>query len=95
MQELKKTARWAGLSYLGVGITGMIGFLLIRPELLVEGDTVATAANIVNHEALARLGVAMEIGIVATQALAALWFFRMFRVGGLVARPARSPHSHS
>lgn len=79
MHELKKTARWAGVWYLGLGVTGMLGFLIVRPQLLVDGDAAATAANIVAHEGLARLGVALEIGIVATQALAAVWFYRLFR----------------
>ncbi len=79
MQDLKKTARKAGLWYLGLAISGVIGFLFVRAELFVDGDAAATAANLVEREGLARLGVAAEITIVGTQALAALYFFRLFR----------------
>ena len=32
-----------------------------------------------DHETLARLGIALEMGIVVTQALAAVWFYKLFR----------------
>lgn len=70
-------ARPTGLLYLGLGITGMIGFLLVRPAL-VGDDPAATLDNLRDHEALARLGIALEMGIVLFQALAALWFARLF-----------------
>ena len=31
------------------------------------------------HEALARIGIALELGVVVTQALVAVWFYRLFR----------------
>src|SRR5690606_21722223 len=68
-----------GLFYLGVGITGMLGFLIVRPALFITHDPSATLARLVEQEWLARLGIALEMGIVITQALTALWFFRLFR----------------
>ena len=79
MRSLKTTARTTGLLYLGVAITGMFGFLLIRPEIYVAGDAAATYANLVEREMLARLGIAFELLVVLTQALAAVWFFKLFR----------------
>jgi Domain of unknown function (DUF4386) len=79
MSSLKKTARITGLLYLGVGITGMLGFLLIRPEIYVAGDAAATLANLGEREMLARLGIAFEFLVVLTQALAAVWFYKLFR----------------
>lgn len=73
------TARITALLYLGLAITGMLGFLLVRPSLYAEGDPGATLANLVDRQGLARAGVALEMGIVLTQALAALWFYRLFR----------------
>lgn len=73
------TARTTGLLYLGVGLTGMLGFLAIRPQLFEPGDPAATLANLAAHETLAQVGIALELGLVLTQALAALWFFRLFR----------------
>ena len=79
MGSLKRTARITGLLYLGVGITGMLGFLLIRPEIYVAGDAAATLANLVGREMLARLGIAFELLVVLTQALVSIWFYKLFR----------------
>ena len=73
------TARVTALLYLGLAVTGMLGFLLVRPLLHAGGDPSATLANLVDRPGLARVGVALEMGIVLTQALAALWFYRLFR----------------
>jgi hypothetical protein len=76
---LVRTARTTGLLYLGLALTGLVGFLLIRPRLSVAGDPSATLARLAENEQLARVGIAFELGIVVTQALAALWFYRLFR----------------
>jgi hypothetical protein len=78
-ESLVRTARITGLCYLGLAITGMLGFLLVRPALYVPGDPSATLARLVGHEGMARAGIALEMGIALTQSLAALWFFRLFR----------------
>jgi len=74
-----RTARITAALYLGLAITGGLGFLLIRPALFEPGDAAATLANLVDNPGFARLGVALEMGVVMTQALVALWFFRLFR----------------
>ncbi|MFI7603217.1 DUF4386 domain-containing protein [Actinoplanes sp. NPDC049681] len=74
-----RTARTTGLLYLGLAVSGALGFLLIRPRLFVSGDAAATLANLIAHESLARAGVALELLVVVTQALAAMWFYRLFR----------------
>jgi Domain of unknown function (DUF4386) len=78
VQTQVRTARITGLFYLGLAVTGVLGFLIIRPRLLDPDDPEATLANLVEHERLARLAVALELGIVVTQALAAVWFYRLF-----------------
>jgi Domain of unknown function (DUF4386) len=77
--DLVRTARVTGLLYLGLAITGLLGYLIIRSQLFVADDPAATLDNLVEQETLARLGIALELGIVTTQALTALWFFRLFR----------------
>ncbi|UFU05571.1 DUF4386 domain-containing protein [Ruania halotolerans] len=77
--ERVRTARITGLWYLGLGVTGMVGFLLIRAQLFVPADPAATLANLGEQASLARLGVALEMGVVVTQTLTALWFYRLFR----------------
>jgi hypothetical protein len=68
-----------GLFYLGLAVTGSLGFLIVRPDLFADGDPAKTLANLVQRESLARAGLALELGIVLFQALAALWFARLFR----------------
>jgi hypothetical protein len=77
--NLTRTARATGLWYLGLALTGLFGFLIIRPRLFAAGDAAATLANLVDQAPLARVGVALELGVVLTQALTAVWFYRLFR----------------
>ncbi|SED70250.1 DUF4386 domain-containing protein [Ruania alba] len=78
-QARVRTARITGLLYLGLGVTGVLGFLVIRSQLFVAGDAAATLANLQAHPVLTRAGVALEMGVVITQTLTALWFYRLFR----------------
>ncbi|HET9865629.1 MAG TPA: DUF4386 domain-containing protein, partial [Steroidobacteraceae bacterium] len=71
--------RLAGLFYLGLAVTGAVGFMTIRPALFVAGDPERTLANLLAHTSLARIGIALEIGTATFQALAAVWFGRLFR----------------
>jgi Domain of unknown function (DUF4386) len=79
MTDLKKTARATGLWYLGLLISGAVGYMAIRGQLYVADDAAATAANLVEHESLARAGIAADMAIVVTQALAALYFYKFLR----------------
>jgi len=77
--EVIRTARTTGVLYLGLAITGLLGYMLIRSQLFVDHQPEATLANLTQHESLARLGIVLELGVVITQALVALWFYRLFR----------------
>lgn len=77
--QLLRTARLTGLFYLGLAVTGMLGFLMVRGRILVADDAAATLANLTAQATLARVGVGLEMGIVLTQTLAAVWFYRLFR----------------
>ena len=79
MSSLTRTARTTGLLYLGLAITGLLGFLVIRNQIFVADDAAATLANLVEQESLARVGIVLELGVVVTQALVAVWFYRLFR----------------
>ncbi|MEV0130420.1 DUF4386 domain-containing protein [Dactylosporangium sp. NPDC050688] len=85
MHALTRTARMTGLFYLGNAITGVLGFLIVRPQLFAADDPDATLANLLTHESLARSGVALELGMVVTQTLAAVWFYRLFRTADTAA----------
>ena len=63
---------------------------LVRGLLYVADDPTGTLSNLVEHPATARLGIVLELAIVFTQALAAVWFYRLFRsvdsfAAGLIA----------
>jgi len=79
MTKEVRTARITGVWYLGLAVTGILSFLLVRPAIYVEGDAAATLANLQDKEGLAHLGVMLEMAIVLTQAAAAIWFYKLFR----------------
>jgi hypothetical protein len=79
MHPLTRTARATGAFYLGLAITGMLGFLLIRPQVFVSGESDAVLDALAGNLPLARVGLLLELGIVVAQVLTALWFFKLFR----------------
>jgi len=72
MNSTKKTARIAGLLYLVNGITGFFGIVYVPSRLIVSGDAVATANNILASEGLFRLGIVSEL-ICAAEYVFLLW----------------------
>jgi hypothetical protein len=89
--QLARTARTTGLLYLAFFITGICGSMLVRGKLYAADDAQATLSNLVQHGSLARVGIVLDLGIVLTQVLTALWFYRLFHTidawaaGALVA----------
>jgi hypothetical protein len=71
--------RITGFLYLGLALTGMFTYLFARSNIYVDGDAFATAVNLLEKESLARIGIATELLLVAFQALAAVWFYKLFR----------------
>ena len=80
----RRSARAAGIWYLGLALTG-IAFLLIRPAIYDPDRAGKTLENLTTDEGLARLGLGVELAIVVTQALAAVWFYKLFRPINAVA----------
>jgi len=78
-KELVSTARMAGVWYLMLGITGMAGFLLLHPRIYVADDLSKTLENLTEFETLARTRLLFEFLIVVSQALAAVWFYKLFK----------------
>lgn len=72
-----RTARVAGALYLGIALTGLFGHLIVRTRLL-DDDPSQTLSHLREHPDLARIWIALELGIVLTQALTGLWFYRLF-----------------
>ena len=75
----RRTARATGGWYLALATFGLVGFLLIRSRIFVDGDPAATLTNLIERSGLARTGLVFELAIVVTQALAAVWFYKLFR----------------
>jgi hypothetical protein len=86
MNKVLTDTRITGLLYLGLALTGVFVFMVVRPQLFVSGDALATSSNLVQKESLARQGVAVELMLVAFQALAAVWFYKLFsKINGFAA----------
>ncbi|WP_084039117.1 DUF4386 domain-containing protein [Demequina sp. NBRC 110053] len=73
-----RTARGTGLAYLGLGLSGMLGFLVVRPQLFTD-DPAETLGNLADRPELAAAAVGLEMLTVLTQALVAVWFYRLLR----------------
>jgi hypothetical protein len=78
-KELVNTARIAGVWYLVLAISGVVGFLVLHPQIYVSGDLSQTVSNLSEHETIARLRLLLEFAIVISQALAAIYFFKLFK----------------
>lgn len=76
--DLSRTARTTGLLYLAFFVIGLANEV-VRSRLYVGDDPHGTLGHLTDHAALARAGIALELGVVLAQALTALWFYRLFR----------------
>lgn len=77
--DLIRTARIAGIWYLILAITGILGFLVFHPQLFISGEPSQTLNNLIERENFARARLLLEIAVVGSQAMAALWFYKLFR----------------
>lgn len=73
------TAKIAGLLYLGLAVAGAASYLYANQNLYVANNVVETANNLVANESVARFGIAAELALVVLQALAAFWFYKLFK----------------
>lgn len=80
--EYKKqvtTARLTGIWYLLLAISGVLGFLIFHPQIFVSGDPEKTLTNLTEFESNSRIRLLLELVIITSQALAAVWFYKLFR----------------
>ncbi len=61
MHPTKKAARVAGAVYLSLVLTAPFSLLYVPGKLIVRGNAVATASNILTHEMLFRLCIVSEL----------------------------------
>ena len=74
-----RTARVTGIWYLLLAISGMLGFLLLHEKIYQTDSPQQTLDNLVSKISVARIRLLLEMVIVVSQALAAVWFYRLFR----------------
>ncbi|MBX2915828.1 MAG: DUF4386 domain-containing protein [Cyclobacteriaceae bacterium] len=77
-KQLITTARITGIWYLLLAITGIMGFLVFHPKVYMEYPA-ATLENLTSKELVARTRLVFELLIVVSQALAAAWFYKLFK----------------
>ncbi len=77
-RELVSTARITGVWYLLLAITGILGFMVFHSRVYVS-DPATTLENLTSKESIARVRLILELLIVVSQALAAAWFYKLFR----------------
>ena len=68
---LVATARTAGIWYLMLAISGILGFMVFHKQVYTA-DPQQTLNNLVEGESLARLRLLLEFAIILSQALAAI-----------------------
>ena len=74
-----QAARIAGASWLLIILTGIAAEFFIRMPLIVPGDAVATAANIVASEGLFRLGIALDVLMLVFDVIAAVALYALLK----------------
>ncbi len=78
-ESLKKDARLTGVFYLSLAISGVLGFLIFHPKIFIVGEPASTLQNIISNESAIRIRLLLELGIVLSQVLTAVWFYKLFR----------------
>lgn len=78
-KHFNTTARTTGMWYLLMAISGILGFMVYHTQIFVSGNPEQTLSNLVTLETTARIRLLLEFAIVLTQALTAVWFFKLFK----------------
>jgi len=74
-----KTARTAGIWYLIMAISGILGFMIFHPQIFDSEDPQKTLTNLTDLESLTRTRLLFEFAIIVSQALTAVWFYKLFK----------------
>jgi len=73
-----ETARVTGIFYLLLAISGVLGFMIFHSQIYVS-DPAITLENLTSKESIARARLVFELLIIVSQALAAVWFYKLFK----------------
>ena len=75
----KKTARLAGISYLFIIIFGIFSHKIARGSIVISGDAVSTAKNILNNEALFRMSIVSDFLMVLSYFTLGVLLYFLFK----------------
>lgn len=78
MNETKRAARIAGLIYLSMVFIGPFSLMYVPGKLVVRGNAAATAANVLGHETLFRMGMIADMAGAIIFICLAVAFYRLF-----------------
>lgn len=73
-------ARTAGAFYLGIIVFAAIGYVFVRPQVIIPTDMARTAANLQAHEELYRFGFASVVIAVMCNLPVGLIFYELFKI---------------
>src|SRR5215469_15787364 len=73
-------ARIAGVFYLIITVFALFAYLYVRGHLIVPGDMARTAANVVAHEQLYRLGLAATMIVTVSNLPMGMIFYELFKI---------------
>jgi Domain of unknown function (DUF4386) len=79
MPQNLTTARLTGIWYLILAISGMLGFLIYQPQIFITNSPEQTLKNLINLETTARIRLILEFVIIISQAISAVWFYKLFK----------------
>jgi hypothetical protein len=78
-ESRRGAARIAGLWYLAMALSGPIGIAYVPSQILAPGNATATAANLVAHELLLRIGILSSLVCQVSFVFLVLALARLFR----------------
>lgn len=78
-KQLVKTARLTGVWYLILAFSGLLGFMIFHPQIFESNDPEVIVNRLISLESISRIRLLFELLVVISQALAAVWFYKLFR----------------
>jgi len=78
--SVRAKARWVGVFEIFEGLTATYGQVIVLNKLIVSGNAAATAANVLDHEPLFRLGFASCVFGIGFHIAWALLFYQLFKL---------------
>lgn len=75
----QRTARLTGIWYLMMAISGVLGFMVFHARIFDPTNSQTTLNNLLEYESTARIRLLFEFAIVVSQALAAAYFYKLFK----------------